>query len=230
MVWLRNGTTFFNTAVSAFQLPTEDSLSETLVRLMPQVLQASPDCGGLLALPFMDDEPGLQVTSGPSTAVVLGWTPDNATAGNIIHAALVSTMMNLRAGVQILMDQGVVELQQIVLSGGLVKTPAMGQVVANVFDCPVRLLAAADEGSSWGATVMAAYRHYVLTTTTTSSSSSDAVLAWPTFLQQTAHQRPTPTVFNPQPNAVRAYQRIYVKHEKLRALEGALRDLQRCEE
>ena len=31
--------------------------------VIPLVLKAEPDCGGLLALPFMDDEPGLGVST-----------------------------------------------------------------------------------------------------------------------------------------------------------------------
>lgn len=224
MVWLRNGTTFFNTTTAAFGHDGEN-ISDTFARLMPAVLAAPADCGGLLALPFMDDEPGLNVQTGPSTATILGWTPDNAKPGNVIKAALLATVMNLKAGVQVLVqEQGVVELQEIVLSGGLVKTPALGQVVADVFDVPVRLLAAADEGSSWGAAVMAAYRHVVVEN---GQSLSSSVPSWCDFLQNVASQRPVPTLFTPQPDQVQVYQSVYAKYQKLRALEGALRDLQR---
>ena len=223
MVWLRNGTTFFNTTTAAFTQDGEN-ISETFARLMPAVLAAPADCGGLLALPFMDDEPGLNVQTGPSTATILGWTPDNAKPGNVIKAALLATVMNLKTGVQVLVqEQGVVELQEIVLSGGLVKTPALGQVVADVFDVPVRLLAAADEGSSWGAAVMAAYRHVVAN----GMSSPLSVPSWCDFLQNVASQRPVPTLFTPQPDQVQVYGRVYAKYQKLRALEGAVRDLQR---
>ena len=230
MVWLRNGTTFFNTTVETFRRDDETT-EEAFQRLMPAVLAAPLDCGGLLALPFMDDEPGLQVTTGPSTALTLGWTTANATPGNIIQAALLSTAFNLKAGVQVLRDQNVVHLRQIVLSGGLVKTPALGQIVANVFDCPVRLLSAADEGSSWGAAVMAAYRHqcWALSSNTNNNNSNNKILSWPTFLQRMAerHYTPAPTQFLPQHDAVEVYARVYTKYQKLRALEGSLRDLQR---
>ena len=38
---------------------------------MPLVLAAPDDCGGLLALPFLDDEPGVGVQRG-GTALVVG--------------------------------------------------------------------------------------------------------------------------------------------------------------
>ena len=72
---------------------------------MPRVLEADPNCGGLLALPFMDDEPGLCVSQG-GTALVVGLTAENAKPGNVVKAALLSTMFNLRLGSEILDDQG----------------------------------------------------------------------------------------------------------------------------
>ena len=223
MVWLRNGTTFFNTTVATFANENE-TMADTFARLMPQVLSAPPDCGGLLALPFMDDEPGLGVTAGPSTALVLGWTNNNnaaaTTPANIVKAALLATVFNLKTGVQILQEQGVVQLREIVLSGGLVKTPGLGQIVADVFDCPVCLLTAADEGSSWGAAVLAAFRYACL---------HDKKQQWTTFVEELGAQRGLDrrTVYVPTAEAVQDYQKVYAKYEKLRALEPALRDLQR---
>lgn len=80
MVWLRNGTTFLNTILRSYscdadELRTDDSNSnETFSRIMPLLIQSPDDCGGLLSLPFMDDEPGLGITSGGS-AVIVGWNP-----------------------------------------------------------------------------------------------------------------------------------------------------------
>jgi sugar (pentulose or hexulose) kinase len=230
MVWLRNGTTFLNSMVQSYRHETEHEKESALFgRLMPALLRAAPDCGGLLALPFMDDEPGLLVETGPSTACLLGWTAQNATPGNVCKAALLATIFNLKAGVQVLVDQGVAHLDEIVLSGGLTKTPGTGQIVADVFACPVRLLAAADEGSSWGAAVLAAYRYQCQQQQMNSSSSSGSsnTQSWPDFLQEHATHRPASESFTPQPEAVQAYAKVYSKSQRLRALESVLRDLQR---
>jgi xylulokinase len=220
--------------VQSYRHETEtekESIPDLFGRLMPALLVAAPDCGGLLALPFMDDEPGLLVETGPSTACLLGWTTQNATPGNVCKAALLATIFNLKAGVKILVDQGVAHLEEIVLSGGLTKTPGTGQIVADIFGCPVRLLAAADEGSSWGAAVMAAYRYqqqqhelYYQGNRTSGRQS------WPDFLQRHATQRPANETFTPKPYAVQAYAKVYSKYQRLRALESALRDLQRDDE
>ena len=49
MVWLRNGTTYLNRMV--------DSYGGDFDALLKQAIEAPTDCGGLLALPFLDDEP-----------------------------------------------------------------------------------------------------------------------------------------------------------------------------
>ena len=81
MVWLRNGTTFMNSVVEMFG---------DFATLMPQLLEAEANCGGLLALPFMDDEPGLDVSRG-GTAMIVGLSAENAKPGNVLKAALLST-------------------------------------------------------------------------------------------------------------------------------------------
>ena len=47
---------------------------------------------------------------------------------------------------------------QIVLTGGLTKTPELGQLLADVLQTPVVLPAAADEGTAFGAALMAKFR------------------------------------------------------------------------
>lgn len=163
MVWLRNGTTFMNTIASSF--------GGNMEQLMSDVIQVPPDCGGLLALPFMDDEPGLNVQHG-GTAMIIGYNTHNSTPGHIIKAALLSTMFNLYLGTSKVQgqtehiasssvgDEGIQqqqEQQHIVLTGGLSKTPETGQILADIFDRPVRLLKSADEGCAWGAATLARY-------------------------------------------------------------------------
>ena len=59
----------------------------------------------ILALPFMDDEPGLGV-SGGGQAMLHGLNSQNATAANAVKAAMLATMFNLKLGVEILDKQG----------------------------------------------------------------------------------------------------------------------------
>jgi sugar (pentulose or hexulose) kinase len=202
MVWLRNGTTFFNSIV--------ESYGGDFSKILPQVLEAPPDCGGMLALPFMDDEPGLHVHHG-GTAMILGWNPQNNTPGNACKAALLSTMFNLKQGTSVLQKAGVATTE-LILTGGLTKTPECGQILADAFDRPVRLLDGAEEGCSWGAAVLAKYRHI-------GPNHQD----WPTFLESIAAKQQQ--AFQPNPEAVAVYEQNYQRYQKLLALEPQLQQV-----
>ena len=54
MVWLRNGTTYMNTVVEMFGNVLGEDRGAAFAKVMPMVVEAAADCGGVLALPFMD--------------------------------------------------------------------------------------------------------------------------------------------------------------------------------
>ena len=211
MVWLRNGTTFMNSVVEMFGAASGGDRAAGFAAVMPMLLDAQPDCGGLLALPFMDDEPGLGVGRG-GTAMVVGLNPDNATPGNVAKAALLSTMFNLRLGSEVLDAQGYPRTE-LILSGGLAKTPELGQILADVFDTPVTLLESAEEGTAWGAALMAKFRHATLAGTTDD---------WSSFLasQAGAGRRQ----FQPAPSTVQEYARVYERYKQLMKAQPALEE------
>ena len=211
MVWLRNGTTFLNTIVSSFGM--NDKNEDAFTKIMPQVIQAPADCGGLLALPFMDDEPGLHVEQGGS-ALIVGWNSENAKAGNVAKAALLSTMFNLKMGCQILDAQGYPR-SELVLTGGLSKTPECGQILADVFNTPVKLLASADEGGSWGAAVLAKYRHLC-------HSSQAFPLDWAGFLQSLTPPEEQTIRFQPIQEHVQEYESMFARYQKLIQLQSQI--------
>ena len=209
MVWLRNGTTYMNTVVEMFGrvLGSDDANGFEVV--MPQVLDAAPDCGGITALPFMDDEPGLGVKRGGS-AMLAGMNPGNATPGNTVKAALLSTMFNLRLGSNILDEQGFPR-SHIVLSGGLTKTPQLGQILADVFDTTVSLLDSAEEGTAWGAALLASYRSSVI---------NGSTATWAEFL--VTIERGAPTEFHPVAGNVEQYRQGFDRYKSLVAIEPVL--------
>lgn len=204
MVWLRNGTTYLNRWVEL--LGGTVSREEAFGAVIPQLLQAPPDCGGLLAWPFVDDEPGLGVSAG-NQGRVWGLGPLNATPGNIAKAALLSTMFNLKLGSEVLEQQGFPR-KEIILTGGLTKTPELGQLLADVFNTPVAILDSAAEGSAWGAAVLAKYRYGCL---------AGKPIPWTKFLAQHATGRARR--FAPEAAAVAVYAQVYRRYrESLREL------------
>jgi sugar (pentulose or hexulose) kinase len=199
MVWLRNGTTAMNMVVNMF--------GGDFAAIMPQVLAAADDCGGLLALPFMDDEPGLGVSQG-GTALVIGLDDASASAGNAVKAMLLATIFNLRLGSEELDRQGYPRTE-IILSGGLVKTPQLGQLVADAFDTPVTILDGAQEGTARGAALMAKFRDEAI---------AGSPLDWATFLA--GQQVDSPQRFTPRPDSVAAVARVYDRYRRLVKLHG----------
>jgi hypothetical protein len=177
--------------------------------VMPLVLAAPDDCGGLAALPFMDDEPGLGISRGGSACLV-GLGPANATPGNAVKAMLLATMFNLRMGSEELDAQGFPRTE-IILSGGLTKTPALGQLLADALHAPVVILDGATEGTAWGAALAAKYRDQSL-----AGKAAD----WPAFLE--AHESGAPVRFTPRPAAAAILDRAYARHRRLVGLHEAL--------
>ena len=209
MVWLRNGTTALNAIVEMLGRVNGGGRGDGFAAVIPQLLAASDDCGGLTALPFMDDEPGLGVSRGGSACVV-GLNERNATPGNVARAMLLATMFNLRLGSEPLDDQRFPR-KEIVLSGGLAKTPALGQLLADVFNTPVVILDGAAEGTAWGAALMAKYRIRAI---------AGRVPDWAAFLA--SHASGTPTRFAPRAAAVKTLADRYARHKRLVELHGHL--------
>ena len=212
MVFLRNGTTAMNMVVEMLGrgggAPQGDTAA-AFAAVMPQVLAAADDCGGILALPFVDDEPGLGVSHG-GTACLIGLDAANASPGNAARAMLLATVFNLRLGNEVLDAQGFPRTE-VVLSGGLTKTPGLGQVVADVLRAPVSILDAAEEGTAWGSTLLAEYRRL---------SIAGRRPEWAAFLA--GHASGSPRRFVPRKAAMAAVDAMFERYRRLVALHGQL--------
>ena len=209
MVWLRNGTTFMNSVVEMFGRAMGGDRSAGFAAMMPKLLEAAPDCGGLLALSFMDDEPGLEVDQG-GTAMLIGLNPDNATPGNAVKAALLATMFNLKRGTEIL-DQQDFPRTELILSGGLTRTPELAQVLADVMDVPVTLLKSSEEGCAWGAALLARFRFETM---------QEQVTDWAEFLEN--QSKAGQSTYEPDPQNVPVYEAVYQRYRNLVGLQPAL--------
>ena len=201
MVWLRNGTTAMNMVVKMF--------GGDFSAIMPQVLVAADDCGGLLALPFADDEPGLGVSQG-GTAMLLGLNEKAGTPGNAVKAMLLATIFNLKLGSEELDRQGYPRTE-IILSGGLVKTPQLGQLVADAFDTPVTILDGAEEGTAWGAALMAKFRNETI---------QGEKKEWVQFLAE--QKTGKPIRFHPRKASVTTLAGVFARYRRLVALHREL--------
>ena len=209
MVWLRNGTTAMNAVVEMFGKVNGSDRGDAFAAVIPQLLAAPDDCGGLQALSFMDDEPGAGVSRG-GTSLVVGLNDTSATPGNVAKAMLLATIFNLRMGSEGLVAQGFPR-KEIVLSGGITKTPELAQLVADAFHVPVVILAGAVEGTACGAALMAKFRDDRL-----AGKRAD----WQSFLE--GHSSEGARRFRPVSATAATFDRMYARHKKLVALHGQL--------
>jgi sugar (pentulose or hexulose) kinase len=204
MVFLRNGTTFMNSLVDMFAVPGSMSRGDLMDQIMGEVLRAPVDCSGVQAIPFIDDEPGLGVAFGGKGALheLHG---KNLTAGNVIKAALLATMFNLKLGVEVLDRQGYPR-RELFLSGGLAKTPETGQILADVMQTPVTVSTEAAEGCAYGAALLAKYR-------VESIQQQSSVDTWEQFLQ--SHSKQASRRFEPDSQRGTGYHEVFQSYQRL---------------
>lgn len=135
--------------------------------------------------------------------MLVGLNPANATPGNVARAALMATAFNLRMGCEILTGQGF-PLKQIVLTGGLARTPALGQVIADIFRLPVIVPEGGNEGSAWGAALLAKYR---------TECAKGETSAWEVFLEK--HDSGKGLQFSPNADAAANCDRAFRRYKRL---------------
>jgi sugar (pentulose or hexulose) kinase len=104
-----------------------------------------PGCAGLLWLPFLVGErvPDLPLATG----TLLGLRPGLLRAGHLYRAALEGTSLNLGAGLDRLRGLGL-QIAEVRVTGGASQNPLWRQILANVFDVPVRPLLEAEVGGA----------------------------------------------------------------------------------
>ena len=180
MVWLRNGTTFMNSVVEMFGEAIGGNRGDGFEKVIPMLLDANPDCGGILALPFMDDEPGINVHRG-GTAMLVGLNSGKRYPGQRGQGSL--TCHHVQSSPRLRDPR-----RPRVSSNGISSLGRTDENAPNslnylliVFANPVTLLESAEEGTAWGAALMAKYRSQVL-------QGSDR--PWSEYLKEQAMESP----------------------------------------
>lgn len=119
-------------------------------------LQGDPDCGGLLAYGYLSGEHMTHFEEGRPLFVR---SPDsNFSLANFMRVHLFTALGALRIGMDILLKQEAVKLDEILGHGGLFKTPGVGQkLMAGALQVPVSVMETAGEGGAWGIALLASY-------------------------------------------------------------------------
>lgn len=137
-------------------LGTTVSSDEMFTVFKRLALEGDADCGGLLSYGYVSGE---HLTGfGEGRPVFARSSDSRFTLANFIRAHLFSALCALRVGVDVLVQEEKVAIDEIRGHGGFFKTPGVGQrFMAAALKVPVSVLATAGEGGAWGIALLAAY-------------------------------------------------------------------------
>lgn len=144
----------FGESMQAFGVKVNtDKLYETLLL---QALKADSDCGGLLAYGFYSGEHSIGLSEG--CPLFLHPINANFNLANFICVHLYAAFGAMKFGMDILMHQEKVGIEQILGHGGIFKTQGVAQkVLASALNIPVAMMKTAGEGGAWGIALLAAF-------------------------------------------------------------------------
>ncbi len=132
---------------------TTPELYDTLLNL---ALTGDADCGGLLSYGYLSGE---HMTGFSEGRPLFARSQDcSFTLANFIRTHLFSALCALRTGLNILMVEEGVEVEEIRGHGGFFKTEGVGtRIMAAATNAPVSTLHTAGEGGAWGIALLASY-------------------------------------------------------------------------
>ncbi|WP_336790454.1 xylulokinase [Paenibacillus sp. MMO-177] len=119
-------------------------------------LQGDPDGGGLLAYGYLSGEHMTHFEEG--RPLFVRSSESNFNLANFMRVHLFTALGALKIGMDILLKEEEVKLDQILGHGGLFKTEGVGQkIMAGALNVPVSVMETAGEGGAWGIALLASY-------------------------------------------------------------------------
>ncbi|MBU9723330.1 MULTISPECIES: xylulokinase [Bacillaceae] len=131
----------------------KNKLFETLFK---KALEGDADGGGLLSYGYLSGEHMTHFEEGrPLFARSSG---SNFNLANFMRTHLFTAFGAMKIGMDILLKEEKVKLDEILGHGGLFKTEGVGQsILAAAFNAPVSVMETAGEGGAWGIALLASY-------------------------------------------------------------------------
>ncbi len=161
MVHCNNCTSDLNAWVNLFKEYSEVmgmkvDMNELYGNLYRKALEGDDDCGGLLAYNYFSGE---HVTGFNEGRPLFVRTPDaKFNLANFMRVHLFTALGALKTGLDILLKEEGVQVDEILGHGGLFKTKGVGQsILAAAIDAPVSVMETAGEGGAWGIALLASY-------------------------------------------------------------------------
>jgi len=161
MVHCNNCTSDLNAWVNIFKefaeaFGIEVDMNKLFGTLYTKALEGDADCGGLLAYNYFSGE---HITGFEEGRPLFVRTPESKfNLANFMRVNLFASLGVLKTGMDILLKEEGVKLDEILGHGGLFKTKGVGQgILAAALDTPVSVMETAGEGGAWGIAVLASY-------------------------------------------------------------------------
>ena len=161
MVHCNNCTSEINNWVKVFKESLElfgvkPDMNELYTKLYSVSLNGDADCGGVLLYNYLSGEP---VTGFEKGALVLARTAeDNFSLANLMRSNLYSAMATLKIGLDLMLKEEGVKVDEMYGHGGYFKTKGVGtKIAAAAINAPVSVMETASEGGAWGIALLAAY-------------------------------------------------------------------------
>ena len=161
MVHCNNCTSDLNAWVKLFGEFAEDMGIKTdknrlFEYLYKKALEGETDCGGLLAYNYISGE---HITGIESGLPIFVRTPEsNFNLANFMRVHLYTALGALKIGMDILLKEEGIRVDEMIGQGGFFKTEGVGQrMMAAALDAPVSIMETAGEGGPWGSALLASY-------------------------------------------------------------------------
>lgn len=161
MVHCNNCTSDLNAWVGLFRefseaMGIEVDMNKLFATLYNKALEGDADCGGLLAYNYFSGEHITNFEEGRPIFVRTAESKFNL--ANFMRVHLYTSLAALKTGLDILLKEEGVKVDEMLGHGGLFKTKGVGQkIMAAAIDAPVSVMETAGEGGAWGIALLASY-------------------------------------------------------------------------
>ncbi|WP_117161130.1 xylulokinase [Paraliobacillus sp. X-1268] len=180
--------------------------------LFTQALKGDPDGGGLLSYGYLSGEHITHFEEG--RPLFVRSSDSNFNLANFMRVQLFTAFGAMKVGMDILLEEEKVNLDEILGHGGIFKTEGVGQnFLAAAFNVPVSIMETAGEGGAWGIALLASYM-----------VNKDANETLDEFLNEKVFANQAVSTVSPDPTDVEGFDKFMERYTNGLAIERAAVD------
>jgi sugar (pentulose or hexulose) kinase len=188
---------------------TEMDMNTLYGTLYNSALQGDPDGGGLLAYGYLSGEHITHFEEG--RPLFVRSSDSNFNLANFMRVHLFTALGAMKLGMDILLKEEEVKLDEILGHGGFFKTEGVGQsIMAAALNTPVSVMETAGEGGAWGIALLASYM-----VNKKDNETLEEFLSQNVFAEQAGMR------ISPDPKDIEGFEKFMVRYKKGLAIERA---------